>query len=219
MKYVKMLGLAAIAAAALMALVGASTASASRLCKVNTETEMCSEANKYGSNQEIHAVLTAGKIAKLSTAFKTIECKKSTVKGKIAEEWTGSTTQTVTGPIEVLNFEECNCTVNVLKTGTLEVHADPITDEGGKVTDTDNGILTSNGAEVTVTCASIFGNVHCIYVTENTTIGTLTGGNPAELDANANIPRKPTDGLCSEEAKWTAEYEVTTPKPLYVSTG
>jgi len=213
MKYVKTLGLAAVAAVALLAFV-ASSASATVLCKVNTETEMCSEANEYGSNQEIHAVLTAGKVVKLATAFKTLECKKSTIKGKIAEGWTGSTTQTVTGPVEVLTLGECNCEFIVLKTGTFEIHADPVNG-----VDTDNGVLTSSGTEITESCSTIFGKVHCILVTEATTLGTLTGGNPAEIDANANMPRKPTDELCAGEAKLTAEYEITTPKPLYVSTG
>jgi len=211
MKYVKMLGLAAVAAAALMAFVGASTASATVLCKNGTTTTTCSE--KYGATTTIESKLVTGTKAKLATAFKTVECGKSAVAGKSgdAKEGEGSATETVKGAVTTLTFEECNCEVVVLKKGTLEVHS---------IAGTDNGTVTSNGAEVTVQCnETIFGKVHCIYVTENTDLGPLTGGNPAKLKAEASIPRLKTDSLCSEKANWTAEYEVTAPKPLFISAG
>jgi hypothetical protein len=218
MKYVKMLGLAAVAAAALMAFVGASTASATVLCKNNSNTTTCSE--KYGVGTEIHAVLDAGNVAKLTTSFKNIECTESTVAGKI--ENAGSSTTTVSGNITVtepepgktvpeLTFGGCNCTVAVLKAGSLEIH---------QIAGTDNGTLTSSNAEVTASCSTIFGTVHCIYATNATDLGTLTGGNPATLDIESqNIPRLTTNALCDESANWDAKYEVTSPKPLFVAAG
>jgi hypothetical protein len=215
MKYVKMLGLAAVAAAALMAFVGASTASATVLCNVEP-TEGSSNATKgtvcpSGHAMEgvaIHAVLDPGTgAAKLTTAFKNIECNKSTVEGTTGAE--GDATHTVSGTISTLTFEECNCTVTVLKKGTLEVHW---------IADTFNGTLTSSGAEVTASCSTIFGTVHCIYATNATDLGVATGGNPATMDIeSADIPRLPTSGLCDESANWDAKYEVTSPKPLYVA--
>ena len=221
MKYVKMLGLAAVAAAALMAIVGSSTASATVLCAAEptngnpaTKGTVCPTNFAYIAGTEIHAVLDPGTgPAKLTTAFKNIECEESTVSGSTENE--GSAAETVKGKVATLTFGKCNCEVKVLeeggkqKAGTLEVHWIP---------DTFNGTLTSNGAEVTANCSTIFGTVHCIYVTENTDLGTLTGGNPATMDIeSANIPRLSTSGLCAETAKWDAKYEVTSPKPLYVA--
>lgn len=206
MKYVKMLGLAAVAAAALMAFVGGSTASATVLCKNNTSTLACTE--PYGTGTEITSHLVEKTKATLVTAFKTVECSKSTVNGKV--ENAGGSAATVGGKISALTFEECNCEVKVLKNGSLEIHS---------IASTDNGTATGNGSEVTVQCnGTLFGNVHCIYTTENTDLGTLVGGAPAKLEVKeAEIPRLKTDSLCSEKAKWTANYEVTTPNPLYVA--
>ena len=210
MKYVKMLGLAAIAAAALMAFVGASTASATVLCKTpgtGTPTgTTCPASWAYPAGTKITAENSG--VVKLDTTFKTVECNKSTLSGETSNE--GSATETVTGPEAgaSLTFTECNCTVNVLKPGTLETHW---------ISGSHNGTLTGNNSEVTVSCSTIFGNVHCIYVTENDDLGELTGGAPAIFHSKATISRKPTNGLCSEESTWTATYTITSPNPLYVT--
>jgi hypothetical protein len=194
MKHVKMLGLAAVAAAALMAFVGAGTASATTLTGVGGSVL------KTGTT--IHAVNSG--IAKLTTSFKTIECSKSTVQGKTTSE-TGTA---VTGNVEILTFEECNCEVKVLNKGSLSIE---------RIGATSNGTLKSSGAEVTATCSSIFGNVHCIYATSNTDLGTLTGGTTAVMGiSSADIPRLSTNALCDEGANWDATYKVDNPDTLNV---
>jgi hypothetical protein len=216
MKYVKMLALAAVAAAALMAFVGASTASATVLCKTKVNAAgFCPKGWVMAQAEELHAISETEKPT-LTSTFKTITCDESTVKGEVEKK--GSAAETVKGPVQTLTFTtNCNCTVVVLKGGTLEVHAK---DDKG------NGTLTSNGAEVTVQCASIFGNVHCIYVTENDDMGTLTGstttGGTATMDITTEVKRaKTTENgtLCDEEATWHAKYKVTTPDTLDVATG
>lgn len=221
MKYVKMLGLAAIAAAALMAFVGASSASATVLCQENPIAKegektgtTCPATKAYPKETEIHAVLDPGTgNAKLVTAFKTIECSESTVKGKTSNEGglnEKGEDEPVTGNVETLTFGGCNCEVKVLSGGTLSV---------SWISGTHNGTLKSSNAEVTTFCEkTLFGNVHCIYRTSATDIGVLTGGNPATMDIEkSNIPRLETNAICSEQAEWSAKYEVTSPKPLYVA--
>jgi hypothetical protein len=202
MKYVKMLGLAAVAAAALMAFVGASTASATVLTSP-AGTKLPAGTVITSTLEEPPAVLTGG--------FKNIECKKSSVGGKTTNE--GGTSETVKGTIETLTFEECNCEVVVVSKGTLEIH---------NIAGTANGTLTSSGAKVTVNCSTIFGNVHCIYTTNNTDLGTLTGsktlgGKTATMDITATIPQEETNFLCAEESVWHAKYLVTSPDYLDVS--
>ena len=215
MKYVKMLGLAAVAAAALMAFVGAGTASATIL----TCTEPVNLKVQCKTGTTIHAV-NEGTLV-LTGGFKTIECKKGTVHGTVTEA--GSATTTVKGTISALTFEECNCEVVVVKSGgggtnfgTLEIH----TENNGSVAN-NNGTLTGSESKVTVNCSTIFGNVHCIYVTNATHLGTLTGssnlgGSTATLDVTAEIPRENTNGLCAEEAIWHAKYSITEPDWLDV---
>jgi len=204
MKYLKTFGLAAGAVAVLMAFAGAGTAAATVLCKNNESTSICNE--NYSSETEITSSLVSGTKAKLKTSFKNVECSKATVSGRT--ENGGSATETVKVLVEALTFEECNCTVSVLKKGTLELHW---------ISGGNNATVTGTGAEVTVTCSTIFGTVHCIYATEGTDLGTLTGGSPAKLELNASVPRLTTNALCSEEATWEASYEVSSPKPLYAT--
>jgi hypothetical protein len=208
MKYIKSLSCAIAIAFALAVFAGASSASATVLCKVegtgSPTGTTCPSGQEYTG--EIHAVNTT--TVKLDTTFKTVECSGSTVGGTANA---GSATTTVTGPEGTLTFTGCNCTVTVLKAGTLEIHW---------ISGTHNGTVTSNGLTVTILCSTIFGNVHCAYVTSNTVIGVLTAS-AMPLRAIIHwlvvlIP-EPTNALCSEESTLTASYEVTTPNPLYVT--
>lgn len=198
----RMLGLAVVATAALMAFVGVSSASATVLCSTNSNP--CT-GTKYPAGTEVKSNLAAGTKSVLSTEFQKIECSKSTVAGKTSNA--GGATETVKGSVETLTFEECNCTVAVLKKGGWEYHWI----SGGP-----NATVTWNGQETTVTCSTIFGNVHCIYVTENTHVGTITGGSRAKMHWNPSWPRLPTNSLCSSQATGSAEYEISTPDPLFI---
>jgi hypothetical protein len=197
MKYLKMLGLLATAAAALTAF--ASTASAT--------TATSPKGTVYTGTYKAEA---EGKTS-LHTPFAVITCGKSTVEGKVEQHGTGVTT---TGKISLLTFTECNSSITVLKTGSLEAHTTAV-----KGTDAD-GTLTSSGAEVTVT---ILG-VSCLYTTgAGTDIGTgsltsttTTGGN-ATLDvASSAIPRTGHSAFCGSSGTWTGSYKVVTPSTLYI---
>jgi hypothetical protein len=213
MKYLKMLGLAVVAAAALSAVAGAGSASATEACKA-TENP-CSEANMYKTGQEVHAVLTLNKTATLTGALNVV-CKKSTFKG--SQENTGSNTETLKIKGEELTFGECSvpgvCATATVTTNiqpTLEIHTDI---EGG-VEKPDNGIVTAKGFTVTVVC----GGITCKYSGEVMTGLTIKGGAPAELIANeAPIPveKKEEEFFCGKFGAWDAEYEVTTPTPLWI---
>jgi hypothetical protein len=202
MRYVKTLGPLFIAAIALTALVGATTASATVLCKNNLNTEKCSERYPVGTEFKTHLTGTAV----MTTSFKNISCAEASGEGKLESE--GSSTETPWGK-GTGTYGNCNCEVKVLATGTLEVH---------HIAGTDNGTVTFKNTAVTASCATIFGSVHCIYTTEATDLGTLTSGSPANADfEGANIPRLATNGLCAEKANLDATFEITTPNPLYVA--
>jgi uncharacterized membrane protein len=198
MKHVKVLSLAAVTAAVLMAFVGAGTASATTLTGEGgavLKTGTTIHANFAATEKVPKAVLT--------TSFKNIECAKSTVSGKTTNE-TGTT---VNINVEALTFEECNCEVKVLKTGTLAVAS--------------SSSLTSSGAEVTATCSTLFGNVHCIYAT-NGPWATLTGSrslnnSTARLDITVEFPRLTTSSLCDQTATWHIEFSIDNPDWLDVS--
>lgn len=203
MKYLKMLGLVAVAAMALTALLGTGSASATVLCK--TYVTPCPTGWDYGAGTEIHATTAAGTTVEVRTTSGTVlkTCKSSTIKGKTTN--TGSATETVLGNIEEMTFTECTRSVAVLALGTFEIHY-----VGPKT----KGVLTSKGAKITTN--TIFGS--CTYGTgSGTQLGVLESDEvtEAELNLEAVLTKEEGSGLCPADAVWLAKYKITSPKPLY----
>lgn len=206
MKYLKILGLAVIAAAAVMAFVGAGTASAeTTLCKVTSDP--CPAGQGYGVGTVTKGQLVAGTKAELTGGFN-IRCEESTIEGSV------ETATTPTGNVAAANLKwgKCNGTVKTVTPGTIGVHHD------GE----HNGTLTVKDFVVTV---ELLG-VHCYFRPEANAHGTLTAGDPALIHFT-ELPVElidneihNSDGFgCPSTAKWDATYEVTSPTPLYVTTG
>jgi len=187
---VKMLGLLAVAATAIM--VFAASASADYLS--TTTGGATAEPTIHAVNESTHVVL--------ANSIANIECQ-STTEGKPNSHGTG---KPVSGPISTLTFTGCTNSwhVTVNAPGTLSVKANGVNH---------GGALTSNGANVTTTR---FG-VTCNYETSNTAIGTVTGGSPATLHIEASIPiAAGSSFLCgSGNAKWEGAYVTTS--ALYVN--
>jgi hypothetical protein len=183
MKYVKILGLAAVAAMAMMAFTAAS-ASATTL-EVNGGATL-------NSSVAIEASVESGTkvILKDTAGFSKNECSTSNVSGSTASPFTGSS---VTGAISTLTFENCTRTVDVHSKGSLEV----------TYTSGTNGSVASENAEVTV--GSSIGTLTCV-TGETTKIGTLTGtaSGKAKMDINAVL----NCGIIPS-AKWEGAYTVT----------
>jgi hypothetical protein len=203
MKYLKMLGLAAVAAMALTAFIGASSASADVLCTATT-----TPCNARVTSLSLS--LKSGTKLVLRSSFKSIECGKSSLGGNVLTQ--GSSQDIVLG-VTTMTFEECNCpTMKVLKGGTLTAQ---------KIGTTETATVSSSGAEVTMICEDpIFHtNFHCTYVTNNTDLGILAAGSPATLNmVEVIIPveEKNSDFVCPEESKWTATYVITNHSAVYV---
>lgn len=143
MKYLKMFGLAALAAA-LMAFFAVGTASAATL---EGEGSVMKNGDTI-SAESSHVVL--------HPPFGSITCAKSTVSGEITDA------HHVTGKITTLSFSSCNATVTVLKPGTLTIGSGGLlTGSGQEVTVNYIGthcIFSTNGTELgTVTNSSSTG--------------------------------------------------------------
>ena len=196
MKYLKILGLAAVAAMAVMAFVGAGTASATVVCKTT--------ASPCGSQaSELEATLTKGGTASLQAEGITLDtCTEGKVKGSITSQ---GATVTASGPVSAANLTWGNCTQTTTTNegGTLEVHS---------ISGTENGTVTAKGFVVTVN--TIFGSCTYGFGTTAKDLGTLVGGAPATLAIEASVPR--ISGPCPATATWKANYTVTSPNPLYI---
>jgi len=204
MRWIGILGSAAVLISLLV--LGASSASATVLCEVN---ENPCGGEGYDEGTAIEASLSTGSEAVLTAGFGTVKCTGSEIKSKV-EKPGGEAGQVVSGNITTLSFSGCNCTVTTLKTGSLEV----------SYTSKGNGTATGKSSEVTATCSG----VGCKFGTAatGTTLGTVTGGSPATLKAEAKLPWVSGDSsnfvctLGSGTAAFNATYTVNAPKPLFV---
>lgn len=200
MKYLKMLGLAAVSAMAMMA-VTAGAASATTL-----------EVGGAAKNEKItiSASLKAGTSAVLQTTSgaSANTCTKSSVSGTTVSPFTGAT---VTGPLATLTFEGCEHPVTVHKMGTLHVQ---------HIAGTTDGTVSSSGAEVTV-YTTLFGDyVNCKTGT-GVDIGTLTGVTAHQKTtgvkhATMDIKAVLNCGFFLPSALWEGTYTVTSPTELGV---
>jgi uncharacterized protein (DUF2141 family) len=191
MKYLKMLGLAAVAAMALTAFA-ASTASATTL-----------EIGGVKQNKAVHiqATLKAGTSAILKDEFGTTTdtCTKSEVTGETESPFTA---ELIGGAVSVLTFEECTHETKVDAKGRLSV----------TWTGNTTGNVISSGAEVTVK-STFFGATGLCKTGSGTKVGVLHGvaSGHATVVIDGTIPC----GILGN-SKWEGEYTVTTPTGLGV---
>lgn len=203
MKHVKMLGLAAAAAMACTALLGAGSASATVLCK--EWKRPCPKGQDYGEGTRVQATLETGTTSVFKTTTGTLlgTCTGSTMEGETTN--TGGAAEPVTGNIDGFWFEGCSKATNVIVNGRFEIkYIGP---------DTFGGLTVK---ETQVTVNSIVGS--CVYGPgEGFYIGTITSANGVTptLDAKVTLPKVSGAFLCPSQAVWEASYEITEPHPVY----
>jgi len=207
MKYLKVLGLATVSAMVLAAILGAGTASATKLC--STTVDPCPAGQHWPSGTELDFSLLGSSLETTTEGEAFSTCTKSTIKGKTTT--TGSSTETVKGNITSLTWEGCSFTTTTNKLGSLEVH---------KIAGTSNGTLTVGTISEETINTVFFGS--CVYgITPGASIGDLTegigqtattGGNPAILHVNTVTHKlSGSNFACPETVKWTATYQLTSP--------
>jgi hypothetical protein len=188
MKYVKMLGLLAVAAAALMAFAGPASASTLTSPK-GTPMAVPSTIEATSTKTELHG------------SWSTIACEHSVVKGTLTENQTKNG-KNAFGHITTMHFDKCNYTVTdpaPEKLGTLEIDKE--------------GNVYSSGTEIAVHTSV----GECVFTTNKTKVGTLTEGSGAVLDiGSASIPRTGGSFFCGSGGVWTGSYTVTNPTYLEV---
>ncbi|HET7455150.1 MAG TPA: hypothetical protein VFJ76_06485 [Solirubrobacterales bacterium] len=206
MKHLKMIGLAAVAAAALMAFLGAGTASATVICKNNLNTNACSEPYPVGTKGK--ASLAAGSSALLETTAgeALVTCTGSVIESSLKNA--GSATTTVESNVSTMSFTGCTREVKVIKGGYAILH---------HIAGTDNGTLTTVETEVTVN--GIFGT-SCTYgAGTGMDVGITVGGNPGSMSLNVVFPRTAGSFLCPADARFTGKYTATEPTNAWVAAG
>lgn len=208
MKYLKVLGSATVAVMALMAFLGAGSASAAgALCKTTSEGS-CPGGEYYPAGTVINMSLeestswefwfvNSGGEETGTEPF--VKCSKSTLEAE-AKEFGGEH-----DVLKTLTSEGCNQSTSAIALGELQV----IATGGG------NGQFISKGLSIKVT-SLLFGT--CVYGSSvETNIGKITGGTMATVDISVNLPKEKEGSGCPNTTRWTAKYTVTSPEPLYAT--
>jgi len=189
MKYLKILGLAAMALATLMAMAGTASATTITSPKGTTYTSTVRAEN-------------SGTVTLTSVfgGFGAISCNKSVAEGKVEVH---GVARTVAGLLSTLTFSECTKPVTVIDPGLLELH----------YLNAKEGTLTSKSAEVEVH-ETAFGT--CTFTTSETgsDLGTVTTteatGGAARVDIKAAI------GSACGTGTFHGAYKVVTPNSFYL---
>lgn len=203
MKYIKVLGLAAIAAMALIAFVGASSASATVLCTRNLTS--CPEGHSTEEMYEVGDIITGTSTnATLSSDLSNVICEHSETVAEITS--TGGSGLPVEGEIIELNFSKCHTETALPTPCKVEVVNLPYLAKVVAVGGGNGELFVSSGGSgspgAAVTCAGI---IECTF-TRSVFELPVTGGNPASITAN-EVPLNRTGGLCGTRASWNATYK------------
>jgi hypothetical protein len=216
MRHLKILGLAAVAALALMAAIGAATASANALTCSTTgaiENKLCTTpgSKQLADNAFFDASLKSGTVAELTSTFDNVKCTKSTIKGTISNGATG------TGNIESMTFEGCTdsfggaCTAD---TSASAANKWPVT-----ATTTTAGVHDGNGI---LHVSNITGKFSCPIGTCRYTASTATphvtgGETPVVTATKIPLNREEVSSFgCSATATWSGTYVGTEPDSLWI---
>jgi len=217
MKHLKMIGLAALAATALMALVGVGTASA-KVCSTAGAGAACGGSHGSVYTGAISASLTSGKNAVLTSGFITVTCTESSAGGSAS----GGASSPATGNLTSLTFGGCTANTGGSCTAKSSASAGnpwPATLTTGTAP---NGTMTVTNVTGEFTC-TVFGSpVTCRYVaTDAGGAGEIVvkGGTPAEIIATSVKLTKEevSNGLCSNTATWSGEYKISTPTNAFLT--
>ena len=203
MKYLKMLGLAAVAALALMAFAGAGSATASTLCKTKVEPgQKCPTEWRWGKPLNLKASLAKESSTELLAGSLLETCTESSITAEMTNE--GSETENVAGEVKAEGLTWGGCT-NATKTtegGTIEIEANAETEANG------NGKVKTKGFKWTI---FTFG-VTCLYGGGNgITLGTYTE-ETKHIDVNTTVLRQSGSSfICPATVTWRAAYVITEP--------
>lgn len=212
MKHLKILGVAVVATAALMAFVAAGSAPATVLCS-ETKTP-CPGGQLWPAKTNFYFNLKTSTVATLTnTSGGTLaSCQAGKFKGEITKAGSGTETVAASIPHGELTWLACNAATKTEVDGTAEIH---------QIGGTDNGTVTASGFEVKTT----LGLATCYYqLGTGAHLGAVIGGKDSVLAVNVGLTSNgEKSGLpCPATVKWTAEYTLIEPisggavTPLYV---
>jgi hypothetical protein len=207
--------LALVVAGLALSALAAAPASATRLCLNNT-TDPCSAV--YAKGQMFEATLKTKTIAEVGIgAFGPVKCTGSTSKGQSTDAGGGAGVA-VGAQIEAMTWSTCTCTLgNASVTPVFPAAPNNFWKAEIKWQKEKSGTLVIANPKIQATCDV----EKCVYEKAQIEM-SFKGGNPGEITALSGkvkltrVDKESTIG-CGGEAELIMTYEITKPKPVYVT--
>jgi hypothetical protein len=202
MKYLKMLGLAAVAAMALMAFGAGSASANTTICE--TTVAPCPAGWAVEGGDTLDATLTGTAILETTTGAVLDTCNAGTVKGTVSG--TGVAT-TPTGTVAAAGLTwgpTCTRTTDTLEGGSIQIHANADHTGAGK----------ARGFNVTVSTVAFGSCTFGLPAGEYSSMGTATSGTPGVIHINTLISK--IAGACPNQVRATATFNLTSPSTATV---
>lgn len=200
MRYLKILGLAALAVTALVAILGSGTASAAVYCTVPITP--CPAKSDEPAGTHIEASLQGSAVVATTAGMEVDTCTTGSKKWEM--ENTGGLATPLFMRREEVTFGNCTSAIKTLKLGTTKVE---------HIAGTENGTVFDEGTEFT----AVFLGADCSYKTGSAThIGTIKGGSETIMETNAVLGKSAGSLLCPTTLRWTAVFIITKPAGLSV---
>jgi hypothetical protein len=203
MKHLKMLGLAALAAFALSAVIGVGTASA-KVCSGMGSNAACAGAHGKEYKGQVTAKTSA---AKLTSTFFSVSCTSEIV-DTITNSFTGTGTF-------FIGFSGCTSSVGSCSVGQVGGHSHSTF----AATTAPNGTLTIATVKLEVSCknpSKPAEGVVCIYDASNVAPAVFSAM-PPRIEVSANLAVQAGSHASCSQATWEGEYIVTAPTTLYLT--
>ena len=225
MRYLKMLGLAAVAACAFMALVGAGSASATALCSaLPTGSPLVCPAGTVLAK----GAIVLGKSTKtgvLTTSAGKVECTTSTFEDELTSA--AATGKVLTDKTLALTFGgTCTTTIGGCSVEKVEVSGGGkgfATEIEYKGTALPEGVVRIIHPTTTVKLVKCFLGLSatCVYASEDTVTGNLhnegtTANKEENLSFENSVVHSKSGGLCPAEGKESVGFNVHTPAGVRV---
>jgi hypothetical protein len=204
MKHIRIIGSAATAVLALAAVIGVGTASATELYRLTSGAP----ADTLSKGTEIVGTLTGGTAKLTSTGGALLDtCTGGEVRGITGTA--GSSTTTVSGAISALTWTGCTEPTETSVKGELEIHSK--TNTQGTVT-AKNTVVKVNTTVFEAICEYTVGSALDLGIL----FPAATSSGQALIGVNVVVPAK--NSFFCPDARWEAEYNVTSPLGLVVET-
>jgi len=199
-RFVVRMGIAALAVVGALTVLGAGTASATKLCTVEGLTKTCPAGQEVKATAALKFSLKMP--AQFSIKIALVECQTSSFEGEVTNAGGGAGVP-VKATLKNLAFGKCNNNCSVTPMGSpWSATFEGSGNRDGDMTWSPSLEFNCNGTK-------------CFY--SDLVKFAVKGGFPATLEPGPELTMTGGDKGCANPGSWSGDYSITTPMDLWVT--